>query len=802
MSHQNDPTRNVPYDPLPLTTEDHPSHALYNAPPSPDPNLASFASSQYNASGSSIPTGAAQPRFMGQAALYDSPGGNRDSYASSQHTYPNQGSEYSSSVYALNDAHAAPLAAYRDDPRDNYFAGEPGSLPMTPVGQSRYLEEKRTTYAAPRAKSRRLVMIAGIVAAIILLLLAVIIPVYFAIVKPKLSKDTSSSNSSPGSSGSSGKPSQPGSPTKNAIVTGGDGSKVTTENGTTFIYSNTFGGYWYWDENDPFNNGARAQSWNPALNETFKYGIDKIRGVNLGGWLNTEPSHPSFQFISPALFEQYLTQNPPAVDEWTLSEAMRADTANGGINQLETHYETFITEEDFAQIAAAGLNFVRIPLGYWAIETRAGEPFLANVSWKYFLKAIQWARKYGIRINLDLHSLPGSQNGWNHSGRLGTINFLQGPMGYANAQRSLDYIRILAEFISQPEYSNVVAIFGIVNEPRANVFGYDALSSFYSEAYNIIRTASGIGEGNGPFISFHDGFLARSQWVNFIPNGDRMALDTHPYICFNGQSDAAMSTYVTTPCTTWASAVNDSMTAFGLTTAGEWSNAVTDCGLWLNGVNLGTRYEGTFQDGSTWPKIGSCDTWTNYKAYTDDTKTAMRQFALATMDALQDYFFWTWKIGASSQSGDIESPAWSYQLGLQQGWMPTDPRDAIGVCGGADPFVPPLQSWQTGGAGAGNAAAPIAWPPASITSGGAVTLLPSYTQAGPIPTLSGPSFAATPSANAGNGWANAADTALMYVPIPTCSYLDPWVGDASPPSPLCGGAARRDIDEPAITPAP
>jgi glucan 1,3-beta-glucosidase len=27
------------------------------------------------------------------------------------------------------------------------------------------------------------------------------------------------------------------------------------------------------------------------------------------------------------------------------------------------------------------------------------------------LKAIQWSRKYGLRINLDLHSLPGSQNG-------------------------------------------------------------------------------------------------------------------------------------------------------------------------------------------------------------------------------------------------------------------------------------------------------------------------------------------------------------------------------------------------------
>jgi glucan 1,3-beta-glucosidase len=96
---------------------------------------------------------------------------------------------------------------------------------------------------------------------------------------------------------------------------------------------------------------------------------------------------------------------------------------------------------------------------------------------RYFLKAIKWARKYGLRINIDLHALPGSQNGWNHSGRLGTIGFLNGPMGFANAQRSLDIIRVIAEFISQPQYRDVVSMFGFINEPQAPTFGKDPLSS-------------------------------------------------------------------------------------------------------------------------------------------------------------------------------------------------------------------------------------------------------------------------------------------------------------------------------------
>jgi hypothetical protein len=40
------------------------------------------------------------------------------------------------------------------------------------------------------------------------------------------------------------------------------------------------------------------------------------------------------------------------------------------------------------------------------------------------------------------------------------------------------------------------------------------------------------------------------------------------------------------------------------------------------------------------------------------------------MDALQNFFFWTWKIGNSTQLGTSSSPMWHYQLGLQQGWIP------------------------------------------------------------------------------------------------------------------------------------
>lgn len=58
-----------------------------------------------------------------------------------------------------------------------------------------------------------------------------------------------------------------------------------------------------------------------------------LSSVNLGGLFVIEP------FITPSFFEKY----PSAVDEWTLSEAMTADTSDGGgLSQLEDHYNTFI----------------------------------------------------------------------------------------------------------------------------------------------------------------------------------------------------------------------------------------------------------------------------------------------------------------------------------------------------------------------------------------------------------------------------------------------------------------------------
>jgi len=60
-------------------------------------------------------------------------------------------------------------------------------------------------------------------------------------------------------------------------------------------------------------------------------------------------------------------------------------------------------------------------------------------------------------------------------------------MGVANAQRAIDYIRIITEFISQPEWVNVVPVFSVVNEALVSTIGTDQIISLYVRIILLLR---------------------------------------------------------------------------------------------------------------------------------------------------------------------------------------------------------------------------------------------------------------------------------------------------------------------------
>lgn len=69
------------------------------------------------------------------------------------------------------------------------------------------------------------------------------------------------------------------------------------------------------------------------------------------------------------------------------------------------HYETFITEADFAAVASWGLDHVRIPFDYVLVETADGDEIESG--YQYLDRVLVWAEKYGLHVILDLHKTAG-----------------------------------------------------------------------------------------------------------------------------------------------------------------------------------------------------------------------------------------------------------------------------------------------------------------------------------------------------------------------------------------------------------
>lgn len=383
------------------------------------------------------------------------------------------------------------------------------------------------------------------------LLALVIVIVVVAVI---LSKMKSSGGGSGGGSTSSG-----GDPS-NANLNGVSESDIPTAAKNTILdpftwydtadfnvtYTNdTVGGLSVMGLNSTWNDTVQANKFAPALDKPFAYGQMPIRGVNLGGWLSIEP------FITPSLFNKYKSDQG-IVDEWTLCKQLGPSTA---AKTIEKHYSQFITESDFQQIQAAGFDHVRIPYSYWAVTTYPGDTYVPKISWRYLLRGIEYARKYGLRVNLDLHALPGSQNGWNHSGRQGAIGWLNGTDGSLNAQRSLDLHTQLSTFFAQPRYKNIIMIYGLVNEPKMTELSQSAVVDWTQSAAEIVRKS-----GIHATIAFGDGFLGLTKWQGQLQGVNGLVLDAHEYTIFDANlivmNHTAKAEYA---CTGWTGQMKQSL---------------------------------------------------------------------------------------------------------------------------------------------------------------------------------------------------------------------------------------------------
>ncbi|KAM0756218.1 glycoside hydrolase [Meredithblackwellia eburnea MCA 4105] len=252
--------------------------------------------------------------------------------------------------------------------------------------------------------------------------------------------------------------------------------------------------------------------------KAWDWSTDKAIGMCLGNWLVLERWMDEDWFIGLA--------GEDAWDEWDFSQNLGANATAA----LQAHYNSWITEADIELMHTNGINQLRIPTGFWAwIPTVSGEPYVNAGQVAQLERVMGYAHARGMYVVIDLHGLPGSQNGEESSGHNTTSpTWFQSTI---NQNRSDATVQAVLDFVAKTPYRTVVAGLEVINEPRPyTTTQYQTLSNYYARSYTAIQASA------WPIPMFiHGAFItdAMNYWKSFVTarvtNPPSLVYEDHPY---------------------------------------------------------------------------------------------------------------------------------------------------------------------------------------------------------------------------------------------------------------------------------
>jgi endoglucanase len=190
-----------------------------------------------------------------------------------------------------------------------------------------------------------------------------------------------------------------------------------------------------------------------------------LRGINLGNWFEVEGY--MFHFDGGP-------QAPREIEELT-NELLGPAKAEEFWRQYRANY---ITEADIDRIAKMGFNSVRVPLHYKFFTSDDAEGF------KLVDQLVEWAKKDGIYVILDMHCAPGGQTGSNIDDSWGY------PWLYSSQEAQDETVAIWKRIAEHYKSNPTVLGYDLLNEPLPN---WPKLQIFKRELVPVyMRIAAGI----------------------------------------------------------------------------------------------------------------------------------------------------------------------------------------------------------------------------------------------------------------------------------------------------------------------
>ncbi|CAM6128527.1 unnamed protein product [Calypogeia fissa] len=385
----------------------------------------------------------------------------------------------------------------------------------------------------------------------------------------------------------------------------------------------------------------------PSFSNAWLPDENKIRGVNLGGQFIIEPW---------MMAEEWASMGCGGLnDEFSCVQKLGQTSADAA---FQKHWASWITQDDITQIAKAGLNTIRIPLGFWIYESLVQpSEFFPRGGFSYLENICDMASSAGLYIILDLHAAPGGQSpNQQFTGRAVS------PPGFfnsANYERAYEWLEWITNLVhTRTTFRNVGAI-EIVNEPAPgnnSAWIHSLLYEFYPTAWKRIRAVEDnlkVESNKSLHIQMMDvrwGLGYRGQDPNQGLTGINLSMalyDDHHYRAFdcpptsnNCYVPPTRKAYLHQSCT-------ESLNGNSPLIVGEWSLATSH------------------PDGPQFD-INQTDAVLFYrKFFGAQIHTSEKQLG---------WLFWTWKV---NWIGGKDDWRWGYQQAMQAGVIPsTDPDEA------------------------------------------------------------------------------------------------------------------------------
>src|SRR5256886_16970975 len=122
-----------------------------------------------------------------------------------------------------------------------------------------------------------------------------------------------------------------------------------------------------------------------------------LKGINLGNWLLPE----GYMF-------KFKTTNSPRLIQTVVNELVGEDEAR---RFWKTYRENYITRDDIHFIKQSGFNSVRVPFSYRLFVSEGERQNLDGPGYELLDHVVDWCRREGLYVILDMHAAPAGQTG-------------------------------------------------------------------------------------------------------------------------------------------------------------------------------------------------------------------------------------------------------------------------------------------------------------------------------------------------------------------------------------------------------